>query len=865
VADQVLHPDADLADGAWLTDAAGTTLYAVIDEATVNDSDFIRSALGPSLDTARFSFEDYGFGDLIEPLRLQYRFDHEGAAQSLLVRLMQGTFEIASRWQETADALQTYELTLTPEEFALVTDISDLRVELIAGFDPLKLFGSDLIGWYDANEGTYSDLGVTPATIGDPVRQWNDKSSYGNHLTNSGSGERPTVIGTFSGLHKGLSCDANTLNRSNVAINSAAVSVFVACQVVESAGNSGGRIFSVTGSVNDWQSVDGFSLSHFTTMDDTLIVEHNGLNTLLLYSGGSGALVSVAADEPFVAGAIVKTDSIRSYINGQLHEENTALNTPAFDATNIVAVSNGAATGKNIIAEVIFVKREAIADEIKKLQTYLKYKHGLYLNPLQLYGSNVVAWYKASEAYSDAGITPAVHGEQIIQLNDLSPNGYHLTKETGKEPSFTSEFNDQYPGMIFTGVPTVGGDVVSRANLNFTGPEAAAFFVGNMDGAGTWGRWLELDNPFTLSGFGFYREGTSPIVKAVCNGSAAVCSYTTADNVDYIWGGTFKTNAVRAYLNNAASALSTDTFGTVAFDATNTFRLGDDTAANPHSGGISEVVLLKSAPSPAELVPLNCYLALSNGIPLTPLEIFGADVVAWYSAKSGVYSDAGSTPAANTDSVQQWNDKSGNNYHLSEATDKPVFTAAGFNGGYPGVAFTAANADILRNTSFNASSMNAGLAMFAVCQFSELSESYSRLMSIVKTGTDYNSSDGIALLRFGGTTDFRGQFWGSESFNSPSGSYDTPAIFGIQMNPLSPASRWDTYYGDNQQIMKFTGDYSASMALASGSTFAVGANAVGSSVENTDGIFGEVLVLKTVPTRFQWWLLRQWFNSEWDL
>lgn len=58
-----------------------------------------------------------------------------------------------------------------------------------------------------------------------------------------------------------------------------------------------------------------------------------------------------------------------------------------------------------------------------------------------------------------------------------------------------------------------------------------------------------------------------------------------------------------------------------------------------------------------------------------------SNLVAWYSADYGVYSDSGVTPATNGQRIQQWNDKSGNNYHLiSTAADhKPLYQTTGFN------------------------------------------------------------------------------------------------------------------------------------------------------------------------------------------
>lgn len=62
----------------------------------------------------------------------------------------------------------------------------------------------------------------------------------------------------------------------------------------------------------------------------------------------------------------------------------------------------------------------------------------------------------------------------------------------------------------------------------------------------------------------------------------------------------------------------------------------------------------------------------------------------WVSADSGVYSDAGVTPANPGDLVQQWNDRSGNGNHVTQPTDyaRPVLVASVRNG-LPAIRFDA--------------------------------------------------------------------------------------------------------------------------------------------------------------------------------
>lgn len=71
--------------------------------------------------------------------------------------------------------------------------------------------------------------------------------------------------------------------------------------------------------------------------------------------------------------------------------------------------------------------------------------------------------------------------------------------------------------------------------------------------------------------------------------------------------------------------------------------------------------------------------AASGGGAFTPPDAPG--LLAWYSADSLVYSDAGTTLITDGTRAQQQNDKSGNNYHLKAAATnhRPLYQATGFN------------------------------------------------------------------------------------------------------------------------------------------------------------------------------------------
>lgn len=65
-----------------------------------------------------------------------------------------------------------------------------------------------------------------------------------------------------------------------------------------------------------------------------------------------------------------------------------------------------------------------------------------------------------------------------------------------------------------------------------------------------------------------------------------------------------------------------------------------------------------------------------------------AGLTFWLTPEAGVFKDAGVTAAANTDTVQQWNDQSGNGYNLTQATaGKRPTLLTGIRNGKPVIRF----------------------------------------------------------------------------------------------------------------------------------------------------------------------------------
>ena len=102
--------------------------------------------------------------------------------------------------------------------------------------------------------------------------------------------------------------------------------------------------------------------------------------------------------------------------------------------------------------------------------------------------------------------------------------------------------------------------------------------------------------------------------------------------------------------------------------------------------GYDGVKYVSSVPSPTTYLTDDAYSADSTGgtwaASTGSAYLLGLSPSIWLKADAGVYSDAGTTPAVDTDTVRQWNDQSGNGRNVSQGTSakRPTYVAAGKNG-----------------------------------------------------------------------------------------------------------------------------------------------------------------------------------------
>ena len=262
------------------------------------------------------------------------------------------------------------------------------------------------------------------------------------------------------------------------------------------------------------------------------------------------------------------------------------------------------------------------------------------------------------------------------------------------------------------------------------------------------------------------------------------------------------------------------------------------------------------------LMPIVGYSggSLASVFTWTPATL-GSSVVAWYSADSGVYKDAGSTIAVDGDTVQQWNDRSGNGNNLTQATAgaRPTFNTTTFNG-LRGITFAAGSSTALSSA---ANAINIGVttaSCFAV-------------LKITASGT----FGVVSLLGNGQTTDFgnvASSIFVEELVTNP--NLQTIANLNNIPGPLASFVvgiggfyRFGSIY-DGTNGNAYSNNVFLPTAVATATNFTTGTLCIGASQQSPNtafftGILAEVVLTKTALSSADRLNLDTYFRMKWNL
>lgn len=165
--DQIARPDADTTAGVWVP-SVGTDLFAMVDEASHDDSDYISAGGAPTNQVVKLSLSDVSAAALTSGhvVNWRYRLANLGASDAweIICRIVEGTTTLATQTVSgtgnTAGVLQTQ---LAPATVT-VTDYTNLFLEFeataasAAGVQKTRPASDSLTGGWSTQAGGTSNL-----------------------------------------------------------------------------------------------------------------------------------------------------------------------------------------------------------------------------------------------------------------------------------------------------------------------------------------------------------------------------------------------------------------------------------------------------------------------------------------------------------------------------------------------------------------------------------------------------------------------------------------------------------------------------------------------------------------------------------
>ena len=131
---QYARPNGDISSGSWQA-STGSDLYAMLDETTYNDDDYIYSGSNPSSDTCEVSLSSITDPASASNHIISYRMykTDGGGTTGLTFYLMEGATQRAT-WTESdiSGSVSSGSYTLSEAEANSITDYTDLRIRITA-------------------------------------------------------------------------------------------------------------------------------------------------------------------------------------------------------------------------------------------------------------------------------------------------------------------------------------------------------------------------------------------------------------------------------------------------------------------------------------------------------------------------------------------------------------------------------------------------------------------------------------------------------------------------------------------------------------------------------------------------------------
>ena len=424
------------------------------------------------------------------------------------------------------------------------------------------------------------------------------------------------------------------------------------------------------------------------------------------------------------------------YVNGQVKASGaTQSGTTTVTRTLFINGRNGTSTlsYNTYLAELIIFSNALNTTDRQYIERYLSLKWGLSnilpathpfttiqpslrtFNPVDV-GVDLALWLDAA----DASTIQLSGASNVVSWKDKSPNAYLLSNTTtASQPTYvTSGLNKSYPCVRVNGSVTGGNQFLSTPLFTgFTGTTWDVYMVVKTTGTqNSLLRFDESDRILILAS----GSGGNGAAYSIHWGSGGSGSWRLGPNI----GAATTKNTYLYQLYSTGSLLGRRINGVVPGDTrtqTASQSYGVVSSAKPlflcNPGGawstgdsfIGETLIFSNVLTDNQRQRVEGYLSdkwglLTSHIPtgFSPTSIGGCQL--WFDA-----SDTSSiTPSSITTGtkVSQWNDKSGNARHMSNATSasQPTYSTSNVAGSLPSVYFTGSsdastNANILSNSA----------------------------------------------------------------------------------------------------------------------------------------------------------------------
>lgn len=235
----------------------------------------------------------------------------------------------------------------------------------------------------------------------------------------------------------------------------------------------------------------------------------------------------------------------------------------------------------------------------------------------------------------------------------------------------------------------------------------------------------------------------------------------------------------------------------------------------------------------------------------------GAALKGWFIADTGVYTDAGSTLASDGQTVQQWNDQSGNGVNISQATSgqRPTYRATGFNS-QKGIQFVKANSQLLTSGATAFALGGTTFSAYVVMFFTGATGVNGRIVSFMyaSDATDFSTAESAIPLLAPDPASI-----GGYRFGSPRGNIAAAVNTNYRVGAIFDGTDHKIYLNNS------AGTPSASSGTF-GATGQIGIGGyAGGSPEYLDGTIAEVVLTNSALSSGDRLSLDDYFKAKWGL